>query len=306
VGYGIDNSLWYSTAQTGSILNDNNAMFKIDVNTASATLEPNQVIVRVRDYGANTSLLQLSGSGDLTAKGTVTGNGLGSTAANGYRRMNICNTGGIGSLLFTPQGGDVTCVDNVVYLYASGSWTTISAGDNVVTKNTHTDNFNRTAEEPITAPWADGGMDETVYTNGTQALRGPTSTTESAAYYNETFTNNQYSECKIPVFGYGGPAVRIQNATAKMYELQVLSTSAATINRHDGIGEATQLKSCSGTFAVTDTFKITASGSTLTAYQNGTAITNCSATDATYTGGKPGLYIGGSDTRIDDWGGGDL
>jgi hypothetical protein len=58
------------------------------------------------------------------------------------------------------------------------------------------------------------------------------------------------------------------------------------------------------TIANTDVWRLEALGATLRGYQNGNLVIE--ATDATYTGGSPGIWLYYSSNQLDDWAGGDI
>ena len=155
------------------------------------------------------------------------------------------------------------------------------------------------------------GMDVSPYLSG--ALSG--------SIYNATFANDQYSQITRSYISGGGmgAGVRLSGTTAATfcgYGLMVMddhneSAYCAIYKITNGV-----LTALGSTYTFTptagDTFKLTVSGSTLTAYRNGSVWTsvgtNGVATDSTYTSGKAGIIGFGSwqDTRADNWLGGDL
>jgi hypothetical protein len=310
-----DNSLNLYTRQFGSLTADNTAMFRIQVNDAGGTIEPAQRVFGVMEGTTNegTYLFHIDGAGNVTTKGNFISAGSGSTAADGYRRMNICNTGGVGAFLFTPQAGDLACSDNVYYVYTRGSWVTLGStgggGDNTVVKFSVTDNFNRTNADPEGDDWAQQGSRDPKISSNTLMMGAGGTGSNMLAYFDNsaTFANNQYSQMKINGFGEGGPAVRVQTgADESGYYMGVDNATSVGIYKID-TGASTILgAACSGTFTSSDTYKLTANGSTLTAYLNGTAISSCSRTDSTFTGGNPGVRLHAASGAADNWGGGDL
>lgn len=291
---------WLSrTHSYGQYSADNVAMREILVNDQGAgSMSTSKVVYRISEgqYATRTVLFDVRASGTIVAK-----SGVETSVANGYRRLNICNTGGLGSLAFTPQAGDLTCVDNVYYRYANGAWSAVTQ-EGAESKASYTDNFNRTDENPIAAPWVTAGSANAVKVDTNQAA---SSSGTGAAYYDNTTANNQYSECKIPVISDGGPTVRVQSgAQNNFYGLTVVNATTAMMYKIVNDSWSQLGDTLTGTFLVTDTFRIEASGSTITAKQNGTTIGERS--DATFTGGKTGVLMEGTTTRLDDWAGGDL
>jgi len=304
-------ALTISYGGVGAGAADNVAIYSFQLNTNNTTLPATKSVMKVTNY--TTKLFEILGDGSITIPGTVNMGGVGSTAANGYRRMNICNTGGVGAFLFTPQAGDLACSDNVYYVYAGGSWATLGStgggGDNTVVKFSVTDNFNRTNADPEGNDWTTSTGSRDVKISGNTLMMGAGgSGTNALAFFDNaaTFANNQYSQMKINTLGQGAPAVRVQSGSESAYLLDPTSTTEVSIYILNDGASTVLGAACSGTFAVSDTFKLTASGSTLTAYQNGTAISGCSRTDSTFTGGNPGVRLYGATGAADDWAGGDL
>jgi len=313
-GSTIDTML-HRTTSSGSAVSDNVPMYQIQVRyTGSGTVSPTKVVLRVKDYG--TPLLDVMGNGAIIAYGTVHATaGVTTSVADGYRRLNICNTGGVGAFLFTPQAGDLACSDNVYYVYAGGSWATLGStgtggGDNTVTKMSVTDDFNRANANPVGTPWVQ--LDNNVANIRIISNEAACGAGGGIAYYGDnTFASNQYAQVKITsvvtAAENGGPVVRAQNSGGgNAYVLFVTDATTAKVYKTIA-GVWTQLgANCSGTFAQNDILRLEVSGSTLTPKLNGTAISGCERTDTVLTVGRPGAYMDGADWRLDDWAGGDL
>jgi hypothetical protein len=295
--------------ETGSATWDNTPIYRFVVNSGGSTLEPAQSVFGVYDY--QTPLFKVEGSGVVTAKA-----GVQTSVADGYRRVNFCNTGTTANFLFTPQAGDIACAvaDNIanLYIYDNNTWTQISKGETTgggVTKMLVTDNFNRTNQDPISTPWAVVGSDTLKILSNEVA--GSTSAGGLAYYTDNTFASAQYAQVKItsPVTELvnGGACVRMSTASGgNAYCAWITNSTEAKIFQFIA-GSWSSLDDCTGTFAENDILRIEASGYDLTVKLNGSILSGCSAlTDGTLITGRPGIVIDGADFRIDDFEGGDL
>ena len=170
------------------------------------------------------------------------------------------------------------------------------------------DNFNR-ANGALGAGWtatSDGAM---VIANN--QVQGGTSGNTGEIRTGETYSSNHYSQIQVATTPTGGQwiaaAVRLQNSGQNGYtglyfgnygnpELMLFKRSN---------GGWTQLGStyASGTLAAGTQLTLSASGSSLTFSVNGAAV--ISVTDATFTGGAPGILAYGT-TTADNWAGGDI
>jgi hypothetical protein len=304
------NGKWFTTNERGLY---NDPIWAFIGNNEGTGFYNNTTVFGVYDNSIydSTPLLKVDEDGIVTAK-----SGLATSVADGFRRVNVCNTGAIGTVQFTPAIGDITCtiVDNVAtaYIYDNNTWTELSKGvatGGGVTKMQVTDDFNR-ADGGLGASWA---TLDNVYAPqiDTNEVKINASGNSIAFYSDNTFASNQYAQVKlssaVTADANGGPVVRAQNSSGgKAYVAFVTSATELRIYLVD-TADWTQLgASCTGTFAENDIIRLEASGSTLTAKVNGAPVTDCSRTDATLTGGRPGVYVDGPDFRIDDFTGGDL
>jgi hypothetical protein len=130
------------------------------------------------------------------------------------------------------------------------------------------------------------------------------------AYWNaNSFDSNQYAQAKFPNSPNGtnyGPAVAVRLSSERGYILWWgNSDDKVSIWRMDNSGSWTELQSASGlTIANTDVWRLVAVGSTLIGYQNGNFVVE--ATDGTYTGGSPGIWLYYPVNQLDDWEGGNV
>lgn len=172
---------------------------------------------------------------------------------------------------------------------------------------TATDNFNRTAEVPLGAPWTSavgGGCNS----NGSAAVS--TGGVDKFSFYSGSFGNDQTSEgtagALVSGTAYSGVCVRMATTGGgRGYTFYTDGSSGAghtEIARIDA-GAPVVLLSISQTFANGDALKLGIVGTTLTAYKNGTSIGTIG--DATYSsGGNPGIECFGTAT-VDNWTGSD-
>lgn len=162
------------------------------------------------------------------------------------------------------------------------------------------DDFNRTNSADLGANWSvpTGGTACKIDTN-----RASTSGTLAFEYWNaDTPGNNQYAECKTPIGSkFSGPAVRI-------------STTSKTAYYYD-VGGKQLFKNIAGTetsiLAVTDAspsatalYRLSATGSLLSVYKAGTLLG--SATDASLSSGRVGIYVYSSSEAVEDWAAGEI
>jgi hypothetical protein len=135
------------------------------------------------------------------------------------------------------------------------------------------------------------------------------SATESASYYNGTFSDDQYAQLTITAISsqYIGVAVR---ASADNY-YAYYSNSATCYLMKIVEGVATELDASGTPFQVNDVVKLVAYGDTLFCYINGVLDTNIDTdgkiTDTDLSSGCPGVggYGSSNTTRGDSWEGGD-
>jgi hypothetical protein len=171
-----------------------------------------------------------------------------------------------------------------------------------------TDDFNRGSTVTLcTGNWTCIDGSSFVVTN-TAAEPDNGSQGNFAYYSGASFTDDHYSQVKWSSSGATngvGPAVRV-SATDDGYMYQVHDTS---IYRFDDVsaGTYTMIKACTDSPSVGDTLKLEISGTTLTVSRNGTPVSGCTITDATYASGEPGVYGSvSSGMQFDDWEGGDV
>jgi hypothetical protein len=148
---------------------------------------------------------------------------------------------------------------------------------------------------------------------GDNRVYGGTSGDYSVAIYNDTFANDQYAQGVYDVAGGGyiGIGVRLSgaNATLDGYGL-ICANDNGYLGRFDN-GTWTELANGALTISITDVVKLTAIGTELACYKNGSLITTISVdgkvTDATYSSGRAGIvgYADITNLQMDDWEGGD-
>ena len=218
------------------------------------------------------------------------------TAAYGTGEDTITWSGDTVSGAYPDYTIDMGTADKTI----TAAFSTASGGGTVVT-----DDFNR-ADGPLGSGWTNvlsANADIVVSSNGAVS---DTYATPAMAYYNGTFSADQYAQCVVGVsqVDYTGPCVRLTGSTG--YCAEALSDTLIILYKEDA-GSHTVLQGMTSlTGVIGSTVKVTISGSNLEVFQNGTSIGT--ATDTTYTSGNPGITTKNSSTLslVDDFEGGDL
>ncbi|MBO0885102.1 MAG: hypothetical protein J2P17_33175, partial [Mycobacterium sp.] len=172
--------------------------------------------------------------------------------------------------------------------------------------STASDNFNR-ANGGLGSNWTTvaGTVAPKIVSNKVQP--GTAGAVNSAYWSANTFGGDQFAQATLPNSSgtqYGpGIAVRLSGGTG--YFLWY-GNAAGTVSiwRMDSSASWTQLAhSANLTISPTDVWKIQAVGSTISAYQNGSLVTQ--ATDTHYASGSPGVWLYYAANQITNWSGGD-
>jgi Putative esterase len=137
-----------------------------------------------------------------------------------------------------------------------------------------------------------------------------TASTPNGAYWSaNTFGSNQFAQATLPNSSATryGPGIAVRLSSSRGYFLWY-GNAANTVSlwRMDGPTSWSQLGQ-SAVLTVTpsaDVWRITAVGSTITGYQNGSQVVQ--ATDAGMTSGSPGVWLYYSSNQIGNWSGGDV
>jgi len=130
--------------------------------------------------------------------------------------------------------------------------------------------------------------------------------------YNNAFSSlseKQYSAVKVSTStlnSYAGPAVRIQSgANPQYYMATIRTTTIIRIVKRDNT-TYTQLDDCTvPTLTNSSLIGIKATGSTLQVTVDGSDVSGCSATDATYSGGNIGIANAAFEGLYTYWEGGE-
>lgn len=186
-------------------------------------------------------------------------------------------------------------------------------------KAQYTDDFEAYTEGSLIGQgnWITGLNDyETGDFEGNMVISPSTATSVCAVIYNQPFANDQYAQISIAMPSTtraNGIGVRMTGSGATFcgYGFYVMS-GTQRLFRVDN-GTKTNLGNTgTETIAENDVFRLEISGTTLTAYKNGSVFTavgtNGQATVTEYTSGKAGIigYGDVSDALADNWEGGDL
>lgn len=161
-----------------------------------------------------------------------------------------------------------------------------------------TDSFtgtNGTGLPAYSANWAytyGSGVDLQIQSN---AAAGASTALDRACERTETgFSADHYAQITLAAVASNasvGVAVRCQGSASGNYYGFYGDTGASYLFENTG-ATFTQLGSNGAAVAVSDVLKLTASGTTLTPAKNGSTLSPPGAqTDATYSGGKPGVGI---------------
>jgi hypothetical protein len=171
------------------------------------------------------------------------------------------------------------------------------------------DNFNR-ANGGLGGNWTTvaGTNAPEIINNRVQVSSAANGHLHSAYWSADTFSSNHYAQGKFPNTASGccGPALAVRLAASSGYILwRGNSATNVSIWRMDSSTSWSMLTSSGSlTIANTDVWRLEALGATLRGYQNGNLVIE--ATDATYTGGSPGIWLYYSSNQLDDWAGGDI
>jgi hypothetical protein len=200
---------------------------------------------------------------------------------------------------------------NVAYASMSNTFSTTgttSHSTSVGGTSVYTDNFNRANQNPLSTPWATAGTATNPMQISSNAISGTVNLARNASYYvGGTFTATQGS--KLTVSGPGiGPGVRIQGGSQQGLYGYILRGSIST--DPTGLGyllltkyapTTSVINSTPNTVVANDILELRASGSTLTAYKNGSIISALTTTDTTYSTGYPGIYSWPNTVTGDNW-----
>lgn len=174
------------------------------------------------------------------------------------------------------------------------------------------DNFNRANENPLSLA---GNWDSPhathfkIVSNQLQNIGGGSAGDEWYVYWNDTFSNDQFSQIQIiSKVDTMGVTVRGSGTATNYYAIQSFNgldlfkyVSASYTHLGGDTGYA---------WTANDYARLTASGTTLTAYADSSTTPTtqkAQVTDSTFTGGFPGIYgFGYGVNTYDNWSGGDL
>lgn len=181
---------------------------------------------------------------------------------------------------------------------------TSAAGNSQAAYN---DNFNRTDENPIAAPWTTLSSDSVrIYSNAVMS----TGFSEAIAYHNGVLNNNQYATVKILRTDLNGSGVGVRMDSSRSnqakygYVLWVADGNLLVLRKWTD-GSFSNLATWSYAPAINDVLRLEVAGNVLKGYING--VERVSATDSTYASGYAGVQVRNAyDVVIDDFTSGDL
>ena len=168
------------------------------------------------------------------------------------------------------------------------------------------DNFNRAS---LGSNWTQQPGDSgTVVIDSSTRIAAQDGADAYAYWSASLFSADQYSQAKlVNVNGSDDSGVYVRGSSVeKTFYWFTWLPSGSSWDIHKYInGVFTNLISTtSGAAQVGDVMKLTAVGNIITAYVNG--VQKLQVTDSSITDGAPGVYVGSSDTYIDDWEGGSI
>jgi hypothetical protein len=168
-----------------------------------------------------------------------------------------------------------------------------------------TDDFNRANAAPMSDPatggtWTAGpGASNPPKIDSNLLKAGATSTANLARVLTPSFPGDHTATVTIAAGSATtaiGVCVRLQSASlADGYLAYISNGTTVTLNRMVDTGTIafTQIGSRTVSFATGDTLGLGVVGTDLTIYKNGTA-QGAAISDATFSGGQPGVYLSGS------------
>lgn len=165
-----------------------------------------------------------------------------------------------------------------------------------------TDNFNRADSSTLGSNWTlQTGTSEIMGIESNQAK----GTTTAAFWTGNDFDNNQASQVKlVGVVTLTRLVVRGSPTGWTCYYLRIFGTDLGIYRRDAQYTSVLLGYSSAFTQSAGDTVALVADGTTIKAYHNGTL--KCSFTDSTYSSGRPGFEVLGTNVYVEDFAGGDL
>jgi hypothetical protein len=164
------------------------------------------------------------------------------------------------------------------------------------------DDFNRADSGTLGANWTNTANGMVIFSNQAAAS---VNLTENLTYRsNVAFSGDHYSEATFTGSGHSQLTVRHQ-AGGDLYLLSIHATNGSIRIYKYISGGYTELANLSTTPTSGHVYKFQAVGTTLSAYDNGVQM-GSNLTDATLSGGAPGLGSELVGDRWDDWTGADV
>ena len=169
-----------------------------------------------------------------------------------------------------------------------------------------TDNFNR-ADEALdaSANWtSDYGTTSAALSIVSNVVKCDNASLANSMYWSaDAFADAQYAQTVVNGDGNDGGA-SVRGGSGDNYMVNNYGGSITILqfnaNSYDTIA------SQSGDYDGSSTYKITANGTALATFENGSATGMPSGTDASLTSGSAGIFSYGTTLTHDDWAGGDL
>lgn len=173
----------------------------------------------------------------------------------------------------------------------------------------YTDDFNRANDNYglNSANWTQAGGTMGNMSLISNAVAGGSAYGMMMVYTAGSFSDDQYSQCKMLVAEQTGPTVRGSTSAAQGYTFWPRSGGGVTLTEWTSGPTKTEIAYDAGvSLSANDILRIEISGSNITCKVNGSTVLTHS--DSTTASGRPG--IGGSYSEstasLDDWEGGDL
>lgn len=170
------------------------------------------------------------------------------------------------------------------------------------------DDFTDTTGTALSTHDANWTVHAATYEIEANQLEGTALSTQGLAFYDATYTNDQYAQVtwtnSVANGIFWGPAVRVQAGTASGYDCVADVDTVAL--REWTAGSPSDLTTTARTQSVGETIRLEASGTGLSCLIDDVEV--LSTTDATHTSGNAGVgsFSGSNTILIDNWEGGNL
>lgn len=174
------------------------------------------------------------------------------------------------------------------------------------------DDFSTGPENPISTPWVSGpgAFNDMAQTSGGKAEGTGSNSGASINSASYAFSGNHGAEVQLDSINSNGPSVRGQSGSSACYVAKAYSSTRIILQKFDSSASATDILDINplpGSYVMgaNEFVALEISGTTLTV-KVGTShpatTTVGTATDATLSGGQPGMFSNGYAAFLDFWG----